>query len=358
LRWFYHSFSDFFMHFASDNTSGVAPEVLDGIVRANVGYAPSYGADELTKRAEKRLADLFETELAMFLVGTGTAANSLGLAAFAKPHEAIFCHETSHIYWDECAAPEFYTGGSKLMPVAGDFGKLQPDAVRRALSFIRPGFHHQAQPAVLSLSQLTEFGTAYRPEEIKALSAVARERGMAVHMDGARFANAVVFTEASPAELTWKSGVDVMSFGASKNGAMGVEAVIVFETDRVGALPSLRKRAGQLFSKGRFLAAQMDAYLTDGLWHRHAAHANAMAHRLDDGLRAIPGVEISYPVEGNEVFCVLPKAIDERLRAAGAVYHPWQAPGDSVPGDKVRLVTSFVTRPEDVERFLEVARRT
>jgi threonine aldolase len=347
---------DFFMHFASDNTSGVAREILDSMIKANVGYAPSYGADELTHRVERRLAELFETDLAMFLVGTGTAANSLGLAAFARSHEAILCHEASHIYWDECAAPEFYTGGAKLMAVAGDLGKLWPDRVRKTLSFIQPGFHHQAQPAVLSLSQLTEFGTAYRPDEIKALSAVARERGMAVHMDGARFANAVVSINASPAELTWKSGVDVLSFGASKNGAMGVEAVIVFDPERVSALPSLRKRAGQLFSKGRFLAAQMDAYLTDGLWRRHAAQANAMARRLDEGLRAIPGIEISYPVEGNEIFCVLPAAIDERLRAAGAVYHPWRAPGDTKPGDKVRLVTSFVTRSEDVDEFLTVAR--
>ena len=242
------------------------------------------------------------------------------------------------------------------MPVRGDFGKLHVGAVRRAIGFIQPGFHHQAQPAALSLSQLTEFGTAYRADEIGALSEVARERGMAVHMDGARFANAVVSTGASPAELTWKNGVDVMSFGASKNGAMGVEAVILFDKARVGALPSLRKRSGQLFSKGRFLAAQMDAYLEDDLWRRHAEQANAMARRLEEGLRAIPEIEISYPVEGNEVFCVLPQAIEKRLRDAGAVFHPWNAPGDSMPGDKVRLVTSFVTTAEEVDTFLEVAR--
>ena len=344
------------MHFGSDNTSGVAPEILEAIVRANGGYVPSYGADQFTARVEQRLSDLFEHEVSVFLVGTGTAANSLGLAAIVKPFEAVFCHEASHIYWDECAAPEFFTGGAKLMPVRGDFGKLHPDAVRRAIGFIQPGFHHQAQPAALSLSQLTEFGTAYKPGEIAALSEVAGERGMAVHMDGARFANAVVSTGASPAELTWKNGVDVLSFGASKNGAMGVEAVILFDKSRVGALPSLRKRSGQLFSKGRFLAAQMDAYLEGDLWRRHAGQANAMASRLEDGLRAIPEIEISYPVEGNEIFCVLPQAIDKRLRDAGAVYHSWNAPGDSMPGDKMRLVTSFVTKSEDVDRFLEIAR--
>ena len=242
------------------------------------------------------------------------------------------------------------------MPVPGDLGKLSPESVRDAMRFIRPNFPHQAQPAVLSLSQLTEFGTAYRPEEIAALSEVARERGMAVHMDGARFSNAVVGTGASPAALSWKSGVDVMSFGASKNGTMGVEAIILFDKERVGALPSLRKRAGQLFSKGRFLAAQMDAYLENDLWRRNATQANAMARRLEEGLKKIPGVEISYPVEGNEVFCVLPAAVDARLRQAGAVYHPWVAPGDSVPGDKVRMVASFVTRAEDVDEFLKVAR--
>ena len=345
------------MHFASDNTSGVAPEILEAISRANSGYAASYGADDLTRSVEKRLADVFETDLAVFLVATGTAANSLGLAAFAKPHEAIICHETSHIYWDECGAPEFYTGGAKLVPVAGALGKLFPDGVRHVISFIRPGFHHQSQPSVLSLSQLTEFGTTYSPDEIKMLSAVARERGMAVHMDGARFANAVVSTGASPAELTWKNGVDVLSFGASKNGAMGVEAVIVFDPGRVGALPSLRKRAGQLFSKGRFLAAQMDAYLEGDLWLRHASHANEMAARLANGLRAISGIEISYPVEGNEIFCVLPDEIDRRLRSAGALYHPWHMPGDSMPGDKMRLVTSYVTRAEDVDEFLAIAGR-
>ena len=343
------------MHFGSDNTSGVAPEILEALARANAGYVPSYGADALTERVEERLADLFETTLSVFLVGTGTAANSLGLAAIVRSHEAIFCHEASHIYWDECGAPEFFCGGAKLMPVAGELGKLQPDALRHALSFIRPGFHHQAQPAALSLSQLTEFGTAYRPDEIATLSAVARERGMAVHMDGARFSNAVVSTGASPAELTWKSGVDVLSFGAGKNGAMGVEAVIVFDPDLVGDLPSLRKRSGQLFSKGRFLAAQMDAYLEGDLWRRHAIHANAMAGQLEEGLRDIPGVEISYPVEGNEVFCVLPDELDRRFKEAGAVYHPWHAPGDTMPGDKVRFVTSFATRPEDVDMLLEIA---
>ncbi len=344
------------MHFGSDNTSGVAPEILEAIARVNSGYAPSYGADETTRRVEQKLADLFETDLAAFLVGTGTAANSLGLAALVKPYEAVFCHEASHIYWDECGAPEFFTGGAKLMAVNGPLGKLHPEDVRKAVSFIRPDFPHQAQPAALSLSQLTEFGTTYKPEEIKALSEVARERGMAVHMDGARFSNAVVSTGASPADLTWRNGVDVLSFGASKNGAMGVEAVIVFDPGRVGALPSLRKRAGQLFSKGRFLGAQMEAYLDGELWRRHAAHANAMATRLEQGLRSVPGVEISYPVEGNEIFCVLPDEIDKRLKAAGAVYHPWKAPGDTAPGDKMRLVTSYVTAEAAVDEFLEIAR--
>jgi threonine aldolase len=345
------------MHFASDNTSGVAPEILEAMARVNPGYAASYGVDEATRRVERQLSDLFETELAAFLVGTGTAANSLGLAALVKPHEAVFCHEASHIYWDECGAPEFFTGGAKLMAVNGPLGKLWPDDVQKTVSFIRPGTPHQAQPAALSLSQLTEFGTTYKPDEIKALSAIARERGMAVHMDGARFSNAVVSTGTSPADLTWRSGVDVLSFGASKNGAMGVEAVIVFDPGRVGALPSLRKRAGQLFSKGRFLAAQMEAYLEGDLWRRHAAHANAMAKRLELGLRSVAGVEISYPVEGNEIFCVLPAEIDRRLKAAGAVYHPWNVPGDTAPGDKMRLVTSYVTTPEEVDGFLEVARR-
>jgi threonine aldolase len=303
---------------------------------------------------------MFERDVAVFLVATGTAANSLALAHFTPPWGAVLCHEEAHIAMDECGAPEFFGGGIKLVGLVGAGGKIAPDALARVLNGQWGGPHH-VSPSVLSLSQATEAGTIYRPHEIRALADVAHERGLAVHMDGARLANALARMNATLSEATWKAGVDVLSFGASKGGAMAAEAVVLFEPARASGMSERRKRAGHLVSKHRFLAAQMEAYCADDLWLRLARHANAMADRLAAGLTAL-GIEPVWPVEANEVFVTLPARMDERLKAQGAVYHPWRTnalpPGVSVPTGArlIRLVTSFATRPEEIDRLIAIAR--
>ncbi len=339
------------MDFTSDNASGLAPEILAALAAANHGTAASYGGDDISLRVEARLKDIFERDLAVFLVSTGSAANSLSLSVLTPPWGAVLAHEASHIQTDECGAPEFYTGGAKLVPLAGWGATLTPDAVRGALTYLPEGVVHHVQPRVVSLTQANECGIVYTPGEIAALADTAAERSLAVHMDGARFANAVAHLGCSPAEATWKAGVDVLVLGATKNGAMAAEAVIFFDPARAGDFAFRRKRAGHLMSKGRFLAAQMDAYLADDLWLRLAAHANAMATRLAEGLRAVDGVDIVYPVNANEVFAVFPDTVDRALRLAGAKYHPWVTPGDPAQGRMIRMVTSFATREDEVTEF-------
>ena len=263
------------MNFASDNGAGVAAPILDAIAASSRVNAPAYGADDFTARAEARLSEIFERKASVFLVATGTAANALSLAALAAPWQAVFCHEEAHVIDDECGAPEFFTGGAKVVGVPGRDGKIQPAALAETLARFPRGQAKTSQPGALSLSQATEAGTAYRPDEIAALAAIAREAGMGVHMDGARFANVVAATGATPAELTWRAGVDVLSLGATKNGALACEAVIVFDPDKAAAMPYQRKRAGQTLSKGRFLGAQMEAWLAGDLWLELARRANA-----------------------------------------------------------------------------------
>src|SRR6185312_1799022 len=243
---------------------------------------------------------------AVFPVATGTAANALALAALTPPWGAIYCHEAAHIQSDECGAPEFFAAGAKLLPLAGEDAKLMPATVEAAL--LERGVVHHVQPSALSISQATEAGTLYRPAEIAALGALARRHGLALHMDGARFANAVAALGCAPADLTWRAGVDALSFGATKNGALAAEAVIFFDPAKAADLAYRRKRAGHLFSKMRFLSAQLDAYLADGLWLRNARHANAMAARLGQGLARLPGARLVHPVEANEVFVELAEA--------------------------------------------------
>ena len=254
------------MNFTSDNASGIAPAILEAIVAANAGTAAAYGADSYSRRAQDLLSEIFERPITAFLVSTGTAANALALGSLAAPWSAVFCHEEAHIHDDECGAPELFTGGAKLVGIPGEGGKITPDALGETLARFPRGLVKTVQPGALSLSQATEAGTIYSPEEISALSAIAGSVGMAVHMDGARFANALVELGTSPAEMSWRAGVDVLSFGATKNGAMGCEAVIFFEPERAANFAFQRKRGGQTLSKGRFLGAQMAAYLEDGLW--------------------------------------------------------------------------------------------
>ena len=348
------------MNFASDNAAGIAPEILTAMARANEGFALAYGNDAWTERLQHRFADMFGREVAVFLVPTGTAANALALAHLTPPWGAVLCHEEAHIAVDECGAPEFFGGGIKLVGLPGIAGKVSPGTLVRALDRQWGGPHH-VSPAVLSLSQATEAGTIYRLHELRALADIAHARGLAVHMDGARLVNALVRMNASLAEATWKAGVDALSFGATKGGAMGAEAVVLFEPARATGMSERRKRAGHLLSKHRFLAAQMQAYCADDLWLTLARHANAMADRLAAGLASL-GISPVWPIEANEVFVALPARVDEQLKAHGAIYHPWRTnalpPGMSVAVDAklVRLVTSFATRPEDVDRFIEIAR--
>ncbi len=347
------------MNFASDNAAGIASEILAAVARTNEGHALAYGNDAWTERLERRFAEMFECELAVFLVATGTAANALALAHLTPPWGAVLCHEEAHIAADECGAPEFFGGGIKLVGLPGTAGKITPDTLTRALDGQWGGPHH-VSPAVLSISQATEAGTVYRPHETVALGEMAHARGLSVHMDGARLANALVRLNAPLADVTWKAGVDALSFGATKGGAMAAEAVVLFDRARAQGMSERRKRAGHLVSKHRFLAAQMEAYCADDLWLKLARHANAMADRLATGL-AGAGIKPVWPVEANEVFIALPALVDERLKAEGATYHPWRTralpASTSVPDDAqlVRLVTSFATRTHEVDRFIAIA---
>ncbi len=343
------------MNFASDNTSGAAPEIIEAIVRANEGQAPSYGADDLTAAVETKFKDIFETDLSAYLVATGTAGNSLSLACAVPPFGAVIAHEASHIAYDECNAPEFYMNGAKVTGLSGAHGKLSPEDVDRTLTKYGAGIVHRAQPAALSVAQATEAGTIYSRDEVAALSEICRKHNIVFHMDGARIANAIAQFGRAPAELTWRAGVDVLVFGATKNGALGVEAVIFFNMDLAKEFEFRRKRGGHLFSKGRFLAAQMLSYLEDGLWLRLAHQANEAAQRLARGLSAINGVEICHPVDANLVFAIFPEHINKALRKAGAQYYPWVVPGDQADGKMVRLITNFSTKMKDVDEFLSVA---
>ena len=335
------------MNFASDNVAGVSPEILQAVLDANAGRAMPYGADEISARVEKRFAEIFEHEVAVFLVATGTAANALALAAVTPPWGAVFCHEDAHIATDECGAPEFFSAGAKLVTLSGDEGKLWPDALEKRLT--GKGIVHNVQPAAISISQQSEAGTHYRPSEVAVLGNLARRHGVALHMDGARFANAVVGLGCTPAAITWRAGVDVLSFGATKNGALAAEAVVFFDRSKAAELGFRRKRAGHLMSKMRFLAAQLEAYLSGELWLRNARHANAMAARLSGGLARLPDVTLLYPADGNEIFVELPDAAITALEAAGGKFYRWGAQ------PIIRLVTAFDTAVADVDAFLATA---
>ena len=344
------------MDFRSDNIAGAHPAVIDALARANAGNASAYGTDELSQTLEARMAELFERPVRVLPVATGTAANALALSVCAPPYGAVLCHRLAHIANDECGAPEFYAGGAKLVPLAGAYGKLDAGEVEATLARTGPGRPHNVPPAAVSLSQASELGTVYRPDEVARIAEVCRRRGLRLHVDGARFANAVVALEATPADLTWRAGVDVLSFGVTKNGAIAAEAVVVFDADLGRDLDYRRKRAGQLFSKQRFAAAQWLAMLDGDLWRDCAAHANAMARRLGEGLAALPGLRLAAPVEANEVFALLPEAVAAGLEAEGARFHRWSA-GAADGLTCIRLVTAWNTEAADVARFLASAGR-
>ncbi len=347
------------MNFASDNTAGVAPAILDAIAAANRGYAPGYGNDDWTQAVERRLSEIFEREVAAFLVPTGTAANALALAHVSPPWGVVFCHAQCHIVTDECGAPEFLGGGLKLVGLPGAGAKIAPATLQSALAGYGGHSPHQVIPSALSITQASEAGTIYRTGEIAALAELAHARAMTVHMDGARFANALARLNASPAELTWRSGVDVLSLGATKGGALAAEAVVFFNRAHAAFFGERRKRAGHLLSKHRFVAAQLLAWLADDRWLMLARHANAMADRLAERLSAI-GLQPVWPVEANLVFVALPHALDQKLKAAGANYYVRNSDALDLGPDRVlaRLVTSFATDDADIERFVGLCKKS
>lgn len=349
------------MNFASDNVYGVDESIMDAVVVANGGAAASYGSDEITLRVEKQFDDLFERKVRVFLLATGTAANALALSTMLPPYGAVFCHRFAHISADECGAPEFFTGGAKLVGLEGVDGKITPAMVEHSLAgFIRA--EHDPKPSAISITQSSELGTVYSLQEVRGFGELAKSHGFKLHMDGARFANALVHLGCSPADMTWKAGVDALSFGATKNGAMGVEALVFFDANLAADFEHRRMRAGQLLSKSRFLAAQMEAYLSNGLWLANAKRANDLATKLADGLSGCDEVTLGVACQANEVFAIMPVEKSRMLAKNGAVFHPWQASGcDTAPVGEgeimIRLVTSFATNESDVERFLELAGR-
>lgn len=345
------------MNFTSDNAAGAAPEVLAALARANDGTAASYGSDDVTRRLTEKLSKLFEKDVAVFPVATGTAANALSIATLTPHYGAVFCHEGAHIHVDECGAPEFFSQGAKLVPVKGSHGKLTPEDIKTAHARFQIGDVHHVQPATASISQATELGTSYTPTEVQAIANLAKAEGMALHMDGARLANALAFLKCKPADVTWKAGVDVLSFGVTKNGALAAEAVVFFDPKRVADIAYRRKRGGHLFSKMRFVSAQIEAMLDDDLWLKLAGHANAMARRLNDGLNTLSGFAVPHPVEANEVFVKLPsEAVMKKIQAAGARFYQWEPTTDGRP--LVRLVCSWATREAEVDQFLGAARKS
>lgn len=345
-----HSTSDHHDYsFASDNTAGVCPEALAALVAANQGTAPSYGTDEHTRHACDLIRELFEKpDAEVFFVFNGTSANSLALAALCQSYHSVVCHESAHIETDECGAPEFFSNGTKLLVSAGPNGKLQPEAVERLI--LRRSDIHFPKPRVLSLTQSTEWGTVYTVDEIRALTAAAKRHGLAVHMDGARFSNAAAALRersgATPADITWRAGVDVLCFGGTKNGMMTTEAVVFFNPQLAREFDFRCKQSGQLASKMRLHGAQWVGMLQEGAWLRHAAHANAMTARLAAGLRAIPGVSLQVEPEVNACFAEMPRPAAEALQRKGWHFYSF------IGASGYRLMSSWATTPETIDRFL------
>lgn len=352
------------VHFGSDNHTGASPRVLAALVAANDGHTHGYGDDEWTRRATAALAAVFERELDVLFVATGTASNTLALACLVQPWESIVCHSQAHILLDESSGPELQTGGARPVGISGRAGKLTAEHLHSyfATAAIQDA-PHNVRPGALSLTQSSELGLVYGPEELAALTEAARSHGLAVHMDGARFANAVAGSDRSPADLTWRAGVDILSLGGTKNGCLAAEAIVCFRPGLAQQLAFRRKRAGHLLSKGRLFGAQLAGWLANDHWLELARHANAQAARLAAVLDELPGVRRVWPTQANEIFAVLPGALARGLRAAGADFYDWYK--DSLPADValgpdevfLRFVTSFATSDEHLSAFRAAARR-
>jgi len=330
--------------FASDNYAGICPEAWAAMVEANAGHEVSYGNDPWTEKASDLLRDIFETNCEVFFVFNGTSANSLALASLCQSYNSVLCHELAHVEVAECGAPEFFSNGAKVLLLAGSNGKISPEEIARAVN--KRTDVHYPKPRVLSLTQATEVGTVYSLDEVRALVEIARRLGLRVQMDGARFANAVASLNVAPADLTWRAGVDVLCFGMTKNGIAVGEAVVFFDRELAREFDYRCKQGGQLASKMRFLSAPWTGMLKDGAWLRHAKHANAMAKQLEAGLRGLPPVTISYPVDSNAVFAKIPPAAEKQMHERG-----WKFYTGVVTPEESRLMCSWDTTPEDVNAF-------
>ncbi len=348
------------MYFASDNAGPVHPNVMAALEAANQNYARPYGDDRIMEEVTKRMRAMFDApEAAVYLVATGTAANSITLATLSNPWETVFCSPMAHIQQDECNAPEFYMGGGKLTLVPAENAKMTPETLRKSIAVEEVRGVHGPQRGPVSITQVTERGTIYTVEEITALSAVAKEFDLPVHLDGARFTNALVSLGCSPAEMTWKAGVDAVCFGGTKNGLMGVEAVVLFDPKHAWEFELRRKRGAHLFSKHRYLSAQMMAYLANDLWVELATSANANAARLARGLRQCEHVEFEFEPEANMIFASFPRAAHQRLHDAGALYHIWEGSLEGDDPDEMltaRMVCDWSISDGHIDRFISLVK--
>jgi threonine aldolase len=327
---------------------------MSAVNKANEGFVTSYGGDDLTAKLQSVTSALFEKQVTVFPVVSGTAANALALSQIVPTFGAIYCYEAAHIVTDEAGAPGFFTGGAQMIGFPAADGRIRAEQLSNAVAYAEDlGIHH-VKPGAVTLTQATEWGTVYSLAEISAISDVAKQFGLPVHMDGARFANALVHLGCTPAEATWKCGVDVLSLGATKNGALGAEAVVFFDPAMARDFERRRKRAGHLMSKLRFLSAQLNAYLKNDLWLDNARHANAMAAKMAQGLKSVAGARLLHPVEANELFVALPEETASALETQGFKFYRWplQAGGSGIT---IRLVTSFATPSADVDEFIAAA---
>lgn len=341
------------MNFASDNAWGAHPAVLSALAACNAGAMMGYGADPVTARAEAAIREVLEApDAVVHFAATGTAANALVCAQLCPPYGRFYCHQDAHVETSECGAPEFFAGGAKLVTLPGEGGKLAPGTLAEAIRRGASGGLNDGVNAAVSITNATEWGTVYGPDEVAALASVAHEAGLPLHLDGARFANAVASAGCSAADLTWRAGVDVLCFGGTKNGAMAAEAVVFFDPARAEGFDYRRKQSGHVLSKQRFLAAQMLALATDGLWLELAARANALAARLAEGVAAAGGGLLA-PVQSNAVFATIPAAAHARACAAGAIYHLWpDRSAEALDPVPIRLVTAWNTPEAEVEALV------
>ncbi|NTI16845.1 low specificity L-threonine aldolase [Agrobacterium rhizogenes] len=344
------------MFFASDNWAGAHSKIAERLLAESGGFASAYGTSDLDQKVEAKFAEIFEREVSVFFVATGTAANSLSLTSVQKPGGISFCHTEAHVAEDECGAPDFFSG-ARLATVDGPGGKIDPKALATKVARFPQDAIHHGRAAAVTITQATEIGTVYSLAEIDAIAAISKANGLPLHMDGARFANALIALDASPAEMTWKRGVDILSFGGTKNGCWCAEAIVFFNPEQAKEMHFIRKRAAQLFSKSRFIAAQFDGYFQDGLWLDLARHSNRMADRLRAGIEQAPGARLAWPTASNEVFAIISKSAAKTAEDKGAKFYEWPIP-ESQPDlvneneTLIRLVTSFATTEGDVAGFL------